>query len=256
VVISSDRSRNGLMHDPRPRIAMVVCLAALALGCGDDPRERVSNIYELKMDPTPANVEAIRGYLDDEDLQVRVTAMYQLVELGVPDAQRLALESLDDPEGFVRMMAAQQLRSFSDPEVARRLAERVIEDEDSRVRRVAAESVAEVGGDVAIEVLGRCLTDPIAEVRKMCVEGLARLDPAVGVETLVRLLSEDPEWEVRVQAARALGLSGDRSAMAALEAATEDVHEYVRGAAAHALDRLRSAPVAPEPATEQPLTPS
>ena len=257
MVTLNDRSRNGNPYRSQSHLAVVLlCAAALPFGCGSDPRERVSEIYELKLDPTPANVEAIRGYLEDHDMQVRVTAMYQLVELGVPDAERLALEALDDPEGFVRMMAAQQLRSFSGPEVVTRLADRVIQDEDSRVRRRAAESLGEIGGGIAIQVLGDCLTDPIAEVREVCVEGLARLDPAAEVPTLVRLLSDDPEWEVRVQAARALGLSGDRSATLALEAATEDVHEYVRGAAAHALERLRTAPLSPDPATEKPSTPS
>lgn len=222
------------------------------VGCDPGASERIDTIYRLKSDPSSANVEKIRTFLDDEDPQVRVTAMYQLVELKVPDAAALALESLTDTEPFVRKMAAQQLGSFHGDDVARGLAERTGGDEDDRVRRQAAVALASVGGEIARQALSACLTDPMADVRKACVEGIARLGSGGDVETLVRLLSEDPEWEVRVQAARALGLSGDRTAIPALEAATEDVHEYVRGAAAHALERVRSAPERPEPIATEP----
>lgn len=216
---------------------------AVTVGCSDDSTERIDEVYRLKNDPTPEHVEAIRTYLEDEDPQVRVTAMYQLVELDVPDARELAVESLEDPDAFVRLMAAQQAERFRGEDVERALAERTAWDDDARVRRRAAESLAVVGGETAMAALGACLTDPIAEVRTACVEGTAKLDPSRHVAALARLLADDPDWKVRVQAARALGLTDDPSVRPDLEAAArQDEHEYVRGAADHALERLAEAP--------------
>ena len=49
---------------------------------------------------------------------------------------------------------------------------------------------------------------------------------------------EDEEWEVRANAAQALGMIGDRSARSALEGALEDASDGVRFAAQRALKRL------------------
>lgn len=268
LLLESTRPEETLELQPKPRTALlrvalpgrlarihalaVVSAIVVFVACGEGPAERIDTIYALKGDPTPEHVESIRAYLDDPDPQVRVTAMYQLVELDVPDARELALEGAADPAPFVRKMAAQQLERFGDEGVARVLAARATEDDDDRVRRQAALSLTEIGGPVAADALGACLTDPVADVRRACTEGVAKVDPGPHVETLVRLLGEDPEWEVRVQAARALGLAGDRDALPALTAATEDVHEYVRAAAAHAIERVREAPGPPaEPALDE-----
>ena len=59
-----------------------------------------------------------------------------------------------------------------------------------------------------------------------------------GVERLIGLLANDPAWEIRVQAAAALGRAPAESARPALLAAIEDPVEFVRTAASKSLEEL------------------
>ena len=69
--------------------------------------------------------------------------------------------------------------------------------------------------------------------------GVSRVSPADSLGGLVVLLREDPEWEVRVQAARALAGLGMSEAIPDLQAVVdEDPNEFVRAAAAHAVKVL------------------
>jgi HEAT repeat protein len=49
------------------------------------------------------------------------------------------------------------------------------------------------------------------------------------------MVLEDPEWEIRVQAAAALGMTGREDVIPALEEAANDPNEFVRAAVASAL---------------------
>lgn len=223
---------------PVASVVVVVAAALLVSGCAGDVHERIESIHELKLDPSPENLEKIRRYLDDPDKDVRSTAMFALVTAGVPDAIDLALDGLEDPDAFVRMTAAVLLGDFEDPAVASPLAERLLHDEDWMVRWRAAESLGTIGGEVAVDALAEGMSDPLQKVRLASVIGISRHAPAVHVEMLSRLVRDDPEWEVRVQAARALGRSRDPAAGPALEAALDDSNEFVRSAAAYALSLL------------------
>ena len=64
---------------------------------------------------------------------------------------------------------------------------------------------------------------------------MRKLEPAAAKPMLARLLLEDPKWEIRVQAAAALGACGDPEVLPVLEAAREDPHEFVRSAVAKAI---------------------
>ena len=72
-------------------------------------------------------------------------------------------------------------------------------------------------------------------VNKSAVVGIRKLGPGAAKPELARILLEDSEWEIRVQAARALGIAGDPEVLTVLEAALEDPNEFVRSAVAHAL---------------------
>jgi HEAT repeat protein len=83
--------------------------------------------------------------------------------------------------------------------------------------------------------LAQGLDDPMQNVRLAAVTGLRKLDPRTAKPALARLLLEDSVWEIRVQAARALGLTGAPEVLPVLEAALYDPNEFVRSAASHAL---------------------
>jgi HEAT repeat protein len=210
-------------------------LCVFAVGCEQSPAQRRTSIYELQANPTEKNIQKLRGYLEDSNRDVRATALNVLVGLEVPDAVDLSLEALRDEDGFVRSIATKLLGDTHDPSHADALAERLLQDPDARVRQRAAEALARVGGPRATEALAQALDDPMQEVRLAAVSALRKLGPGPAKQGLARLLREDEVWEVRVQAAHALGLTGDPEVVPLLEAALGDQNEFVRSAAANAL---------------------
>lgn len=235
-------------------------MLGLALaGCGTTPAERRASIYSLKAAPSESNVAEIRALLDDPDRDVRATALNALAQLDAEDEERLLRQALEDEDGFVRATAAKLLADLGSRDNADVLAEHLLGDPDPLVRQRAAEALAVLGGEPAIVALVRALDDPMQPVRLAVVEGVLDLAPGRAIDPLVRMLAEDGAWEIRVRAARALGASGDPRAEPALEAALGDPNEFVRAAAAHALDVHEAAvppaevPVAePEPGSEAP----
>jgi HEAT repeat protein len=214
-------------------------MVALLMGCAKTPEERRGSIYELRRDPTPANVAKIRAMLTDPDRDIRATALNTLVGMGVPDADQLALDGLEDNDGFVRSIAAKRLGDLGNEDNAGLLAGILIDDPDPRARRTAAQALEAIGGDVAADGLARGLDDPMKDVRLAAVTGLRKVDPGRAPAALARLLLEDSSWEVRVQAAGALGLAGDTAMIHVLEAALDDESQFVRSAATAALAHLR-----------------
>ena len=232
---------------------MASALAALFLAsCGSDPEDRIERIYSWKASSTPDSLARIRGYLKDEDRDVRATALYALISAAVPDAVQLGLGALEDEDGFVRATAAKGLGELRASSTLEALASHLGSDPDWHVRQRAAESLAAMGDPGATEPLARGLEDPVREVRLAAVRGSADLDPAASMETLARIVLDDPDWEIRAEAARALGLSHRPEAAAALEAVRSDPNEFVRAAAHAALRRVRQAAAPPATSPDPP----
>ena len=227
------RKRGGRVF---PLLLVVIALCSVA--CIKTAAERRASIYDLRDDPTEKHIQAIRDYLDDTDRNVRATALNVLVGLEVPDSVSLSLDALGDTDGFVRATAAKLLGDTEDSSHVGVLAVLLSEDSDPIVRQRAAESLNDVAGPGAVEALARGIEDPVDKVRLVCVEGLRSLGPAAAIDGLIRLLQEDTVWEVRAQAARALGSTGAPEAGPALEAALADENEFVRSAATNGLRML------------------
>jgi len=223
---------------PCRKILIAVSVLSMLIGffaCHQDRNERISGIYALQAEPTLENQQKIRDLLNDPNRDVRATAVNALVSIGVDDAAELARAALADDDGFVRATAAKLLGDLGDPANADRLVVRLSEDADPIVRRRAAEALSRIGGETAVAGLAVALSDPIEDVRLAATRGLRELDPGYAKPELARLLLEDPNYEIRVQSARALGLTGDPEMLPLLEAALEDPNEFVRASAANAL---------------------
>ena len=214
---------------------LLISLVLIIPGCKEDRNERISSVYALKADPTAENVEQIRVLWADPDRDVRATALNALVVLRIDDAADLARAGLEDEDGFVRATAAKLLGDLDSSPDTSRLVTMLRADSDPIVRLRAAEALARIGGETAVAGLAQGLSDPMDDVRLAATRGLRELDPGFAKPELARLLLEDPHYEIKVQAARALGLTGDPEIRPLLEAALEDPNEFVRAAAAHAL---------------------
>ena len=233
------------------RVFIVTYALLVVVGCGGSSSDRIDSIYELKKDPNPANIEQLRGFLDSKDADVRVTAVNALVTLGVDDAPQLAVDGLSDEDDFVRATSAKLVGDLDDANLSGHLVERLRSDRSALVRKRAAQALERIGGDDAGPALVRALEDPDEDVRLAAIRGVRSLAPGEGVDRLVEILRDDPTWEVRVQAASALGKSWRPEAREALETAREDDVEFVRIAAEKALGEMPPPP--PEP--EEPATP-
>lgn len=217
------------------RFLALTLAAPLLGGCADSGAERRAEIYELRDRPGASAVSEIREHLTDADRDVRATALNVLVGLGVEDAGTLALSALSDEDGFVRATAAKLLGDTRDRRWAEPLAERLLGDSDPVVRLRAATALRRVGGPRAVDALTEAVGDPEASVRKEVIDSLRVLGPAPALASLARVLREDPEWEVRVRSARALGVTGDPGALPALREGLDDANEFVRSACGNAL---------------------
>lgn len=235
-------------------VAMFLVLLVLSAGFGCSPseKERISAVYELKADPSAGNVEELRKLLADPDRDVRATALHALVSLRVEGAISDARTALDDPDELVRATAAKLFADVGSANDAPILASHAQGDADPVVRRHAVEALHRIGGEQAVAALAAALVDASEDVRLAAAAGLRELDPAFARAELARLLVEDPSYEVRVQAAGALGHSNDASMRPALETALGDRSEFVRAAASHALDALRDAPAPPPSPSPEP----
>ena len=228
-------------------------------GCAEDRNEKISSIYSLKAEPSEANQAEIRRSLDDPDRDIRATALNALVTLGVHDAAELARAGLLDEDPFVRATAAKLLGDSGDETDAPKLVAVLEADSDPIARLRSAEALQRVGGPLAVAGLTRALSDPDENVRLAAVRAVRELDPETAQPALVRLLLEDPMYEVRVQAARALGTTGDSAVLPVLESALADPNEFVRAAVSNALRVHRAvrevsdaAPETVAPETEAP----
>jgi len=180
----------------------------------------------------PALAEALRGAGD----QLTVDLIHGLGQVGTPRAAEAILERLArKPVQCMPQMLQSALVSCyrSDPEA---LFVRVLEADDA-MRPVLARVLADVARPgTSGDALG-LVADPVAEVRASAARLLAATRPEYALLPLTRLAA-DKEWFVRLRAAVALGVLGDRGGIPALIRALCDTNRLVRLRAAAALVRF------------------
>jgi HEAT repeat protein len=216
-------------------LAVLLVMLCFGLHCEQSAESRRGSVYDLGSDPTPENLQKLRVLWADPDGDVRATALNKLVGLGVPDAEALAVESLGDTDDFVRSIAAKLLGDLGNAAHSGLLVARLNEDPYPRARENAATALGELGGPEAVAGLIQGLDDPLIKVRLASAKGLRITDPAAAIAPLCRVLLEDPAWEVRVQAAGALGLTADPEVLPVLQSAMDDENSSVRSAVENAI---------------------
>ena len=151
----------------------------------------------------------LQRFASDPDPGVRVASYYALHRLG--DVSRSALLAellLEHPAPEVRRDAAYVLGLLGEPGAVKLLA-KAMKDQDESVGRQALESMARLGSEEAIKHLTFWASSGEGLVRVRAVNVLADLALPSLKETLLFKLQQGEYLEVRLAAARGLGLLGD-----------------------------------------------
>jgi HEAT repeat protein len=190
--------------------------AAIALGELGDPRATSALLIALR-DP-------IAG--------VRRCGLLARAALGPqPECEQRCRAMLFDSDDGVRTAAVDALVALSiDPD---RCVQAALDDPSPRVRRRLAEYAALLRPATA----GRLLADPQADVRAAAAWSLAHHQSPDLTDHLIDWLS-DTAWEVRRAACRAVGATGDETAICALTPMLGDPNATVRAAALNVLAEL------------------
>ena len=158
------------------------------------------------------------------DFNSRVNAVIEAIEAGYRDSVRQDMQPLLD--------AGVQ----SDEDLFA-----IVEDtgSDPEKRERAFWLLSRLGTPGTAPALFKALKDPNASLRAAAARMIGESGIKESVDRLVALLQSDPEPKVRKDAAYALGLIGDATAVKPIVAALKDESPMVRGMAAEALTYIR-----------------
>lgn len=166
--------------------------------------------------------------LSDTDSSVRLAALGVLARAGV-DPPR---QAIDDEEVSVRALAAAIL--FEREARAQSVLDAVVHSPDSSIREVGYGAIATAGSAETRHLALAGLDDPDSRVRHEAAHAVAAVAKEDAVEPLVALLADD-DAVVRATAAEALGEVGEPAVEAVVDALFADGCE---DAALAALERL------------------
>ena len=215
----------------------------LLVGCQAGVDERIGRVYSLARNPSEPNKNRIEALLNDEDRDVRATALVVMGGIDKGRAKRMAAAALEDPDGLVRAAAVGLCAERADAETIRLLSVRATDDPVWQVRTRALESIAQTDDPAVREAFLRALSDSVRHVRRAALKAGIDHPGLLPVDLLSNLVVSDADWENRVEAAIALGASKEPAAYAGLDAAVADSNEFVRTTAARERRQLERAGV-------------
>jgi HEAT repeat protein len=190
----------------------------------------------------PGVLPALLHALGDEMLDVRVAAARALAQLPAPQTVEPILQSLALPGELPLKLTADVLAEFGDSAVEPMLT--FLRGQHPAADWPAVAVVVTVLGlcraTVAVPLLIATLGHAEAELRVNAARALGLIASPQALAALGERLS-DPVWQVRAAAAQALGLVGDARAVPTLASRLTDAAWWVRFNAAEALLRLGDA---------------
>lgn len=197
-----------------------------------DVEQRLEAALRLSRLAGDAAASALVTALTDASPLVRSIAVDGLSEREDSVVPHLAARLTSDKDVLVRKTAAYALGKFSKTERNAALIA-ALKDKDPEVRGAAAVSLGDHAAASAIAPLAASLQDKSPFVRAHAGRALGVNGTAAtqAVPALIKLLASDEDGDVKRQAAAALGLIGDRSALPELQRAAHAGDSYLAQAA-------------------------
>jgi HEAT repeat protein len=192
--------------------------------------------------------------LNDAVPAVRVAAAHAIVSAPPDEAAALLIPMLWDKLEFIRREAAYALGETHSRSATIALAQVLETDKEMSVRAAAAIALGQIADEASTAPLMNVLSAgsdqkkksksrPDAFVMRAAVHSLGEIRSRSSVSALVTTLeNESMQPDVRREAASALGLIGDPSAIPALRGALSSSDPYVSAAAREALRRMHVSP--------------
>jgi len=224
------------LKDEKVRKAVPDLIEALA-----DPLLRADIARVLGMIGSDEAVPALIECLNDGNREVRGNATEALGHLRDRRSVPALIEKLADENARVRFSAALSLGRIGDARALPALRKALLEDPDVMVRTYAAASIGIIG-DLTKDKSGapaliKALRDKEIEVVRTAASSLGRLKDEGAVLPLTALLSHENSF-VRSDAAWALGVIGDASALPSLRARLNDGDEMVEASVRLAIEKI------------------
>jgi len=224
------------------------CAVEMLGGCGkdglpvletllqdSDEEVRICAAHSVMKTHQPSSWRILKEALGSSSPSVRLWAAYGLgwlKEARSVDALLLALEK--EPVPPVRRDLVLALGSIGDRRAVGPLIS-TLEDKDEHVRATAITALKWLGDPRAWPALMSRAKDPHAYVRGSAISTLGEVAYSQARELIIAALTTDADADVRGSAAKALGQSGDRSALDPLKTALEDPELVVKAEAERAI---------------------
>jgi HEAT repeat protein len=219
----------------------------------EDIEERRGALMRLgSLKRSDASRAAATGLTDAAPI-VRVTAMHAILSLPPAEAATLLIPLLQEKSEFVRREAAYALGETRNRSAVAPLMNILANDKETGVQGAAAVALGEIGDEAAVEPLSqlhagrtqkkkKAKTEENEFVMRAAARSLGQIKSRAGTSVLITTLANDSlPIDVRREAATALGMIGDSSAVPALQAASAAIDPYLSEAARGALHRLKAA---------------
>jgi HEAT repeat protein len=242
------RAQSGTQGDGLTALQRAIERQRTRLSSSDsgERRDAIANLGAMKK---PDSSRAALTGLKDPDESVRVAAVHAVAAVPSDEGAQAIIPLLKDKSEFVRQEAAHALGKTRSRIAVSPLVESLRNDKKAGVRGAAAVALGFIGdhfasGALADVLAGRAL-GPKAKrekdefVLRSAACSLGQLREVSAVPVLVEALrDENAPADVRREAANALGLIGDPSAVSALRAAVGSEDPYLSRIAEAALKRI------------------
>lgn len=150
----------------------------------------------------------------------------------------ILLKDLNNSDALERAISAESLGKLGDIKAVDGLI-LTLNDNDEYVRLCTVQALGNIKDKRAFEPISQKLTDGDYAVRVCAADAMIKIDENEAVELFIETLAmQNEHWEVRKNAAHALGKVGDKRAVEPLIAALGDEYGDVRWTSAESLGKI------------------